>query len=72
MTIKIEKTLSKKEVIEIHDMILAESIGLPGFCESRSLVSALHRIDNHMMRKLKIPSLRLLKRKLERKILRCG
>ncbi len=48
MAITIKKTLSENDVIEIHEMILSESIGLPGFCESRPLVSALKRIDNHI------------------------
>ncbi|WP_423063031.1 type II toxin-antitoxin system death-on-curing family toxin [Candidiatus Paracoxiella cheracis] len=46
---KIKKTLGEQEIITIHDEILAESAGLPGLSKQRPLISALKRIDNHIL-----------------------
>ena len=48
MKVQIKKSLGEKDVVEIHDSILATSIGLPGRSESRPLSAALHRIDDHI------------------------
>ena len=42
------KTLTEKDVLFIHDEVLAASGGLPGLGQDRSLASALHRINNYI------------------------
>jgi death-on-curing protein len=42
------KTYSPELVIELHDIALEFSGGLPGFAANKSLDGALQRIDNHI------------------------
>ena len=48
MPFEIKKILNESDIISIHDFALEESPGLPGFCHTRPLSSALQRINNHI------------------------
>lgn len=47
-TIRLEKTITLQDVIEIHDDVMNDSGGINGFSGDKSLESALCRIDHRM------------------------